>query len=352
MIEKESVHVTDPRSLKEVGRRISNLRRNRNLKQHELANLLHVTPQAVSGWERGINSVNTDILPALADVLDATIDYLLCGKGVLRVVSDERNIQDSYLPEPDQLLVMDEQEYKAYQSNIRQRTQNAPDDIQAMVKKAFETQKPLQDSFRLLVRSYCNAERLEPDSFSFAHVLAIIPCLANQKERDLFAGMLDLDPNIYMMYALAPYVSQDLLGYWAGVCDFCHDIPFAARITPLLAEEDRMLYLERTIYEASSPDIAKYFSDYLTPETITYVMNCPFTVNVALSLFKKLTTAQINELIERCNPEDIPDLSYCLPHDIPEETMQLLLKKCPKDKREKMYGLMYGLEQDYEGETP
>lgn len=352
MSEKESVFVADPRSPREVGKRISNLRRRKNLKQLELASRLFVTPQAVSGWERGSNSINTDILPSLAEALDVSIDYLLCGKEQPPVHPKETQPEESFLPEPSRLVTMDEQDYKAYQDDIRQRTQDAPGDIQAMVRKAFDTQKPIQDCFRLLVKSYCSAKWLEPDCFPFSHVLAILSCLITQKEMDLFAGMLDLDPDIYMMYALAPYVSQDLLGYWAGVCDFRHDVAFAARVIPLLAEEDRTLFLERMVCETPSPDIARYFSDYLTPEAVAHIADCPFTINAALSLFKKLTAAQINDLIEGCDPEEIPDLSYCLPRDTPDETLELLLKRCPVNKREKMFSLMYGLEQDYEGEIP
>ena len=49
---------------------LKQLRIQRNLKQEELAEKLHVTRQTVSGWETGRRQPDLDMLKKLAEVLD------------------------------------------------------------------------------------------------------------------------------------------------------------------------------------------------------------------------------------------------------------------------------------------
>ena len=60
-----------------TGERITRARKNRNLTQEKLAELLGISPQAVSGWERDECLPDTKNLTALADALDVTLDSLL-----------------------------------------------------------------------------------------------------------------------------------------------------------------------------------------------------------------------------------------------------------------------------------
>lgn len=63
-----------------LGKRIGQLRRQKELKQDELARALDVSPQAVSKWENDQTCPDISLLPKLAKLLDTTVDYLLCGK--------------------------------------------------------------------------------------------------------------------------------------------------------------------------------------------------------------------------------------------------------------------------------
>ena len=64
--------------LERVGKRIAFLRKERKLTGEALAELLEVSPQAVSKWENARCLPETSILPALAEALNCSIDSLLC----------------------------------------------------------------------------------------------------------------------------------------------------------------------------------------------------------------------------------------------------------------------------------
>lgn len=66
---------------KKIGATISMLRNNKKLTQSELGERLGVSFQAVSKWEIGETLPDISILPALADILETSIDYILrCGE--------------------------------------------------------------------------------------------------------------------------------------------------------------------------------------------------------------------------------------------------------------------------------
>lgn len=65
---------------KEVGRFISDCRKEKNLTQKQLAEMLGVTNKAVSKWETGEGYPDITLLPKLSDALNVSIDELLLGK--------------------------------------------------------------------------------------------------------------------------------------------------------------------------------------------------------------------------------------------------------------------------------
>lgn len=60
-----------------TGNRIKELRKELNLTQEGLGNILHVTKQSVSKWERGTNIPEPPILKQLANMFNCSTDYLL-----------------------------------------------------------------------------------------------------------------------------------------------------------------------------------------------------------------------------------------------------------------------------------
>ena len=66
--------------MENIGKRISENRKAKNIKQDELAEMLLVSPQAVSKWENNISCPDISILPKLSEILGISVDELLSGK--------------------------------------------------------------------------------------------------------------------------------------------------------------------------------------------------------------------------------------------------------------------------------
>ena len=64
-----------------LGKNISELRKKNNLTQEELANMLGVSPQAVSKWENDAACPDITLLPKIAEIFGVTIDELMNEQG-------------------------------------------------------------------------------------------------------------------------------------------------------------------------------------------------------------------------------------------------------------------------------
>lgn len=63
-----------------IGKRIAQLRKEKNFTQEDLAQLMEVSAQAVSKWENDLTCPDISSLPKLAQILGVTVDELLSGK--------------------------------------------------------------------------------------------------------------------------------------------------------------------------------------------------------------------------------------------------------------------------------
>lgn len=86
-----------------LGKRIAALRKEKELKQDDLAGMLDVSPQAVSKWENDQTCPDISLLPKLARILGVTVDELLSGKReelpAVRLVPEKerKNLEDMML---------------------------------------------------------------------------------------------------------------------------------------------------------------------------------------------------------------------------------------------------------------
>ena len=85
-----------------LGKRIAALRREKGLKQEDIAQALDVSSQAVSKWENDQSCPDIGLLPKLARLLGVSVDTLLTGKEdkpetVLTPVAQRKNLTDMIL---------------------------------------------------------------------------------------------------------------------------------------------------------------------------------------------------------------------------------------------------------------
>lgn len=85
-----------------LGKRIAALRKLKDLRQDDIAQLLDVSPQAVSKWENDQTCPDIGLLPKLAQILGVTTDELLSGKQELQEVrvlppEERKDIKDMLL---------------------------------------------------------------------------------------------------------------------------------------------------------------------------------------------------------------------------------------------------------------
>ena len=86
-----------------LGERITALRKERNISQGELAKRLEVSRQAVSKWEQGLSSPDTNKQIQLARILDTEVEYLATGvhpepgSVVLNVVETVERVEEKVI---------------------------------------------------------------------------------------------------------------------------------------------------------------------------------------------------------------------------------------------------------------
>ena len=83
-----------------LGQRLSRLRKNLGLKQEDIAEKVNISAQAVSKWENDLSAPDISTLPALADILNVSLDELLG-----REVSQTRVVPEAERKEINSMLL-------------------------------------------------------------------------------------------------------------------------------------------------------------------------------------------------------------------------------------------------------
>lgn len=78
------------------GTRLKILRKEKNISQEELAKLIGVSRSSVGNYETNQNMPTAEILDNIANILDCSLDYLLC-KTDLRNPEEDTQIKDIYM---------------------------------------------------------------------------------------------------------------------------------------------------------------------------------------------------------------------------------------------------------------
>lgn len=64
----------------QIGKLIFSLRREKDMTQKQLANLMNISDKTISKWERGFGCPDVSLLPDLSQILGVNIEEILSGK--------------------------------------------------------------------------------------------------------------------------------------------------------------------------------------------------------------------------------------------------------------------------------
>ena len=74
--------------MRKIGKRISELRKSKNITQMALADMMGISFQAVSNWERGESMPDISKLGELSEIFGVSIDDILCNKRAAEIVEE------------------------------------------------------------------------------------------------------------------------------------------------------------------------------------------------------------------------------------------------------------------------
>lgn len=84
-----------------IGKKLSELRKERGITQEKMAEVCSVSPQAVSKWENDLSCPDITLLPQIAELLGVTVDELLSDKPQSTVTLVPKENRKS----PDELML-------------------------------------------------------------------------------------------------------------------------------------------------------------------------------------------------------------------------------------------------------
>ena len=208
----------------EIGRRISRLRKEKDMTQPALADVMGVSFQAVSNWERGASMPDIGKLPELAQALGVSVDELLGGgRGgdLIRSVidgSEETFVKNEHI-------------------TLSEAGEAAPLLKPKQVTRIIKViQKDKED--RAEQAGGDKAGSAEEDIIDLGNLVTIAPFL-DEEYLDELANRLAPTVGLNKLAALAPFISEETLGKLAQTAvENGGKLGELAAIAPFLDEDD------------------------------------------------------------------------------------------------------------------
>ena len=208
----------------EIGRRISRLRKEKDMTQPALADCMGVSFQAVSNWERGASMPDIGKLPELAQALGVSVDELLGGgRGgeLIRSVIDGN--EETFVK--NERITLTEAGEAAPLLKPKQVTR---------IVKAIEEEKEQRQT----AEGEEETGSKEQDKIDLESLVSIAPFL-DEDYLDELATRLASNVGIGKLVALAPFISEETLGKLAfSVSKKEGSLGELAAIAPFLDEDD------------------------------------------------------------------------------------------------------------------
>ena len=260
-------------NMKNIGLKISQLRKEKNMTQMELADRMGISFQAVSNWERGNSMPDISKLPELAQIFNVTMDEILCEKCELieSVVNDKvsEHVEDNTVT-PQELADIAPL-LKAEQADmIFEKVEKEMENSQEMHDVGFGDGRPLlpflnNDKINALVRKAA-------DTGSYKKLFEIAPFV----ERNVLEQIArDMEAERKSISDVVPFVSDALMEEIAmnryrteGFCMLDDIMPFipAETLQKIAEEEYERQGLEH--FESIAPFLDSGFLNGLAKKAI------------------------------------------------------------------------------------
>ena len=65
---------------KKIGKLILKLRKDKNMTQKQMADIMNISDKTISKWERGLGCPDISLLPELSQILGVSVDQILTGE--------------------------------------------------------------------------------------------------------------------------------------------------------------------------------------------------------------------------------------------------------------------------------
>ncbi len=219
-----------------IGKKISNLRKEKNLTQMELADAMGVSYQAVSNWERGNSMPDISKLPELATLFGCTIDDLLTD-------GEAKDIIKHVVNGDAEVFV---QQHKVSGQSIGE---------VAPILKPEQTER-LMDS--ILSQ---NEERM-----TIEDLIGIAP-FVGEDYLDQIVDKIDVAEDMGAIQAIAPFLSEESLDKLLRKCTSVGNMHQVVGLAPFLSEET-LDYLVMSALEKGDISNCKGLYPFLSNQTL------------------------------------------------------------------------------------
>ncbi len=270
----------------EIGRRISRLRKEKDMTQPALADKMGVSFQAVSNWERGASMPDIGKLPELAEILGVSVDELLGGgRGSELITHVLDGSDESFVEEADVTLeeageaapVLKPKQVKRIVLAINEKNERREDERGAG-----------QDG--------------KNDAVSLKGLLAIAPFL-DEETVDELAMRLAPVAGIGKLASIAPFVSEKTLDLLADRA-IAENVPVGelASIAPFLSEEALGKLAERAldgkVRVGELASIAPFLSEEALGNIAEKVMENGGRIGELASIAPFLDESQLDKIVK------------------------------------------------------
>lgn len=258
-----------------IGKKIANLRKEKNITQMEVADVMGVSYQAVSNWERGNSMPDISKLPELAELLDCSIDELLSngeGNNLIKHV------------------VKGDEEIYVKQNKVSVQT----------IGEVAPILKPKQTERMIDYIIEQNEERL-----TIEDLISITP-FVGEEYLNRFVDKIDVVDNIGSLCGIAPFLSAESLDKLIVRLQNTGNLSPIVGLAPFLSEKS-LDNLVRQSYKDGEIHQIVGLAPFLSEETLDYVVTKALEngeISNCSGLYPFMNNATLNRLADTLVKKD------------------------------------------------